>query len=50
MGLSVFSSETFTRNDLLMAAAAITIAPIAVLYFFAQRYFVEGISSSGSKG
>jgi multiple sugar transport system permease protein len=49
-GLSVFSSETFTRNDLLMAAGAITVAPIAVLYFFAQRQFVEGITSSGSKG
>jgi ABC-type glycerol-3-phosphate transport system permease component len=27
-----------------------TILPIAILYFFGQRYFIEGIASSGVKG
>jgi multiple sugar transport system permease protein len=34
----------------LMAASAITIAPILVMFFLTQRTFVEGISISGIKG
>ncbi len=39
-------------NDpqLLMAASAFTILPIIVIYFIAQRQFIEGIASSGLKG
>jgi len=39
-----------TRWDLLMAASNAMIAPIILLFFFAQRYFVEGIVLSGLKG
>jgi multiple sugar transport system permease protein len=35
---------------LLMAAATVIVIPVAVLFFFAQRYFVEGVSLTGSKG
>lgn len=34
----------------LMAASTVTILPILVLFFFAQRTFIEGISISGIKG
>ncbi|GGP13257.1 carbohydrate ABC transporter permease [Oceanobacillus neutriphilus] len=34
----------------LAAGAFISLLPIAVIYFFAQRYFVEGIVLSGTKG
>ena len=34
----------------LMAASAAVVAPIIALYFFAQRYFVEGIVATGVKG
>ncbi|NPV07788.1 MAG: carbohydrate ABC transporter permease [Anaerolineae bacterium] len=34
----------------LMAASAVTIFPIILLYFFTQRTFVEGISITGIKG
>lgn len=34
----------------LMAASAVIIAPVIVLFFFAQKTFVQGIATTGSKG
>ncbi len=39
-----------TRWDLLMAAALVALLPCVLLFFFAQRYFIQGIVVSGSKG
>lgn len=50
LGLATFRSVMNTRWDLLMAASTAMIAPIILLFFFAQRYFVEGIVLSGLKG
>lgn len=36
--------------NLVMAAAVITVAPILVLFFFAQKAFVQGITLTGVKG
>jgi multiple sugar transport system permease protein len=33
-----------------MAATVIVVAPMVVIFFLAQRYFVEGIATTGSKG
>ena len=33
----------------LMAASAITILPIVLLFFLAQKYFIQGIATTGSK-
>lgn len=33
----------------LMAASAVTILPVIVLFFFAQRTFIQGIATTGSK-
>jgi multiple sugar transport system permease protein len=33
-----------------MAASTVTILPIVVLFFIAQRTFIEGIAVSGIKG
>lgn len=38
------------RENLLMAASLMMTAPIIVLFFIAQRYFVRGIVMSGIKG
>ena len=38
------------RENLLMAASLMMTAPIIVLFFVAQRYFVRGIVMSGIKG
>jgi multiple sugar transport system permease protein len=50
VGLSNFQSEAGTQYHLWMAAATFTILPAVVLYFIAQRYFVEGVAGSGIKG
>ncbi len=49
-GLQTFLREEATDYRLLMAASAFTIMPIVILYLFAQRYFIEGVSGSGLKG
>lgn len=50
LGLSVFVNADANDPQLQMAAAAFTVAPILILYFFVQRQFIEGIASSGLKG
>jgi multiple sugar transport system permease protein len=50
LGLSEFMGLYSSQWHLLMAAATVIVIPIAVLFFFAQRYFVEGVSLTGSKG
>lgn len=39
-----------TRWDLLMAASLAAVLPCILLFFFAQRYFIQGIVVSGIKG
>ena len=34
----------------LMAASAVTIVPVVVLFIFAQKTFIQGIATTGSKG
>jgi len=50
VGLAIFVTEAGTQTQELMAAATMTIAPILILYFLAQRQFTEGIMTSGLKG
>src|ERR1700690_646241 len=50
LGLSEFTGLYSSQWHLLMAAATVIIMPVAGLFFFAQRYFVEGVSLTGSKG
>ncbi len=50
VGLSYFLTESGTDTQLMMAAATMTILPTVILYFFAQKQFMEGISTSGLKG
>lgn len=50
IGLATFRSVMNTRWDLLMAASTAMILPVILLFFFAQRYFIQGIVLSGLKG
>ncbi len=50
VGLSYFLTESGTDTHLMMAAATMTILPIVIMYIFAQKQFMEGISTSGLKG
>jgi len=52
LGLYAFQTSRGATVDwnLMMAAALATTFPIIVLFFIAQRYFIEGITLTGLKG
>jgi multiple sugar transport system permease protein len=50
LGLYGFLSRSGNQWGLLMAAVTIMISPIIVLFFLAQRTFIEGITLTGIKG
>lgn len=50
VGLYSFVTEAGPQTQLLMAGAVITIIPILVIYFIAQKQFTEGIATTGLKG
>jgi ABC-type glycerol-3-phosphate transport system permease component len=50
LGLGFFKSQYTTSFHLLMAASMIVVLPIIAIFFFAQRYFIEGIQLTGLKG
>jgi multiple sugar transport system permease protein len=47
VGLQTFNQEMSGAFHLLMAASAMAIAPIVLLYFFLQRLIVEGVAEMG---
>ncbi len=49
VGLSYFQSEAGTNYGQLMAASTLAILPILILFFFAQKQFVEAVARSGLK-
>ena len=50
VGLYNFMGEAGPETHLLMAGAVITVLPVLLLYFVAQKQFTEGIATSGLKG
>jgi multiple sugar transport system permease protein len=51
IGLQFFSSKYGPQQiNLLMAVSLLTLLPLLCLFFMAQRYFVEGIATTGIKG
>jgi multiple sugar transport system permease protein len=49
LGMQQFLSLYAVDWALLMAAALIFVSPVVLFFFFFQRYFVQGISTSGLK-
>jgi multiple sugar transport system permease protein len=49
-GLAMFVGQRTLEYGPTLAAAAISLLPLLVLYVFAQRYFVQGIATTGLKG
>lgn len=49
LGLQMFRGSSMTHYNYLMAAALITVIPMVIVYACAQKYFVQGIVSSGMK-
>ncbi|MBN8639509.1 MAG: carbohydrate ABC transporter permease [Anaerolineae bacterium] len=50
LGLQQFQSAHNTDYALLMACSALFTIPLLVLFFFGQRYFIEGVTLTGLKG
>jgi multiple sugar transport system permease protein len=50
LGLASFKGLYNAQWGYLMAASTAVIAPIVILFFLAQRYFVQGITLTGIKG
>ncbi len=48
--IAQFSGSMNTQLNLMMAAVAISLSPIFLLYVLGQRFFVEGIAMTGLKG
>ncbi|MBE0700319.1 MAG: carbohydrate ABC transporter permease [Acholeplasmataceae bacterium] len=50
LGLRAFQMQYGGRFDLMMAAAILIMLPTLVIFFFAQKSFIEGITFTGIKG
>jgi len=48
-GLQVFIGEAGSDYGALMAASTLSILPIVLGYFFAQKQFIQGVARSGIK-
>ena len=50
--VDAFNPQTGGQGEfhLVMAASVIITLPMVIIFFLAQRYFVEGIATTGSKG
>ncbi|MGD0566231.1 MAG: carbohydrate ABC transporter permease, partial [Candidatus Goldiibacteriota bacterium] len=50
LGLQTFTTMYGTDYNLMMAASTIVLLPILLIFFFGQRFFIEGVATSGLKG
>lgn len=48
-GLALFGGQHVTDHAVLLAGAVISLIPIAIAFFLAQRYFVAGVATTGLK-
>ena len=48
--LQLFQGAHLTEFGLLMAAATLVMLPVLLVFFFTQRYFIQGITLTGIKG
>jgi multiple sugar transport system permease protein len=50
LGLNFFRSTYSVHWGYLMAASIVALLPMIIIFFIAQRYFIEGITFTGIKG
>lgn len=48
-GLALFSGQFVIEHAVLMAGATLSLLPLAIAFLLAQRYFVQGIATTGIK-
>ncbi|NLF79212.1 MAG: carbohydrate ABC transporter permease [Chloroflexi bacterium] len=50
LGLRMFIQQYSANYSLIMAASLVSLLPVVILFFAFQRFFVEGIGTTGLKG
>ncbi len=50
IGLRMFIAQYSSEYGLIMAASVVALVPVLVIFLSLQRYFVQGVASSGLKG
>ena len=52
LALGIFGLQTVAGGEfgLIMAASALMALPVVIVFFFCQRYFIQGITLTGMKG
>jgi multiple sugar transport system permease protein len=50
LGLTLLQGQYYSQWTLLMAGAIVSVIPTLIVFFVAQKYFVEGIVRAGLKG
>jgi multiple sugar transport system permease protein len=50
IGLRMFISQYSAEYGLIMAASMVSLIPVLLIFLALQRFFVEGIASTGLKG
>jgi len=50
LGLQMFITQYDAQYGLIMAASVASVVPIIILFLFTQKFFIEGIATTGLKG
>lgn len=50
VGIRWFAGNNSTQFQLMMAASTVTLLPMIIVFFIAQKYFIQGIALTGIKG
>jgi ABC-type glycerol-3-phosphate transport system permease component len=50
IGIALFQSEHLTEWGQVFAASLVALIPVVVIFLVFQRYFIQGISTTGLKG
>ena len=50
VGLRRFIQENSSNYHLIMAASVVSLIPVSIVFLALQKYFIEGIATSGLKG
>ena len=50
LGLKMFISQYSSDYGLIMAGSVLSLIPVLIVFLVLQKYFVEGVASTGLKG
>jgi len=50
LGLRMFISQYSADYSLIMAASIVSLVPVIIIFLFLQRFYIEGVATSGIKG